>query len=106
MTYKIERLASGKNSVVLRASGRIQAEDVKAIKELVEQEIVRVALDLAEVELVDRDVVSFLAACELKGIELSNCPAFLREWIGKEKLRMGAEPQERASESANDNEDP
>jgi hypothetical protein len=40
-------------------------------------------LDLMEVMLVDRDVVTFLAACERKGVELRNCPAFLQEWIAK-----------------------
>jgi hypothetical protein len=48
-------------------------------------------IDLAEVTLVDRDVVPFLAVCERKGIELKNCPRFLREWIAKEKLQMGEE---------------
>jgi hypothetical protein len=46
------------------------------------------ALDLAEVTLVDRDVVPFLAACELRGIELRHCPRFLREWVTKERTTM------------------
>jgi hypothetical protein len=37
-------------------------------------------------------VVNFLATCELKGIELRNCPAFLREWVTSEKLRIAEEP--------------
>ncbi|TMB65380.1 MAG: hypothetical protein E6J54_25815 [Deltaproteobacteria bacterium] len=41
-------------------------------------------LDLNEVRLVDRDVVSFLASCEAKGITLANCPAYIREWIERE----------------------
>ncbi len=44
-------------------------------------------LDLNEVRLVDRDVVSFLASCEAKGITLANCPAYIREWIAREKDR-------------------
>jgi hypothetical protein len=47
---------------------------------LIEQEKGGVSLDLAEVTLADRDVVNFLAVCDLKGIELRNCPAFLRAW--------------------------
>jgi hypothetical protein len=43
-----------------------------------------IVLDLKEVKLVDRDVVGFLASCEAKGIELANCPAYIREWIKKE----------------------
>ena len=46
------------------------------------------ALDLAEVTLVDRDVVAFLVACELKGIELRHCPRYLREWVTKERSNI------------------
>jgi len=53
----------------------------------VHDQTVSLSLDLTEVTLVDRDVVRFFAACELKSIELRNCPGFLREWA-KDKLRM------------------
>lgn len=105
MTCKIERLASGENTVVLRVSGRIQSEHLGTITELVGQQIGGVALDLTQVTLVDRDVVSFLAAYELKGIELRNCPAFLRGWVAKEQARMAAEPPNTASGANNDVED-
>jgi hypothetical protein len=39
------------------------------------------ALDLEEVKLVDREAVRFLAACEARGIQLRNCPSYIREWI-------------------------
>ncbi len=29
----------------------------------------------------DQDVVSFFRLCEADGIELKNCPAYIREWI-------------------------
>jgi hypothetical protein len=92
MTCKIERLASKGNMIVLRLCGWIQVEHVKTISELIEQETGKLALDLTEMTLVDRDVVNFLATCELKGIELRNCPAFLREWVTSEKLRIAEEP--------------
>jgi len=41
-------------------------------------------LDLNEAKLVDRDAITFLGACEAKGVKLTNCPAFIREWIEKE----------------------
>ncbi len=66
-------------------------------KEMIEREIGVVALDPTEVTLVDRDVVNLLAACEFRGIELRNCPAFLRECIAKEKLRIAVEPPNRES---------
>jgi hypothetical protein len=40
-----------------------------------------ITLDLQEVKLVDREVISFLAACETKGMELRNCPSYVRKWI-------------------------
>jgi hypothetical protein len=44
-----------------------------------------VTLDLAELKLVDSGAVEFLAACEAKGIKLENCPAYIREWINRER---------------------
>ena len=85
MACRIQLLAAGGNAVVLRVAGWIQAEHVSAMKELIEGAKGVTALDLAEVTLVDRDVVPFLAACELGGIELHHCPRFLREWVTKER---------------------
>jgi len=91
MSCRIQLLAAGEKPPVLRVSGWIQDEHVNAIKELIEGSNGVMVLDLEEVTLVDRDAVPFLAACELKGIALENCPRFLREWITKEKLQMGWE---------------
>ncbi|HEV8487370.1 MAG TPA: hypothetical protein VGV87_27730 [Blastocatellia bacterium] len=44
-------------------------------------------LCLEEVTLVDRDIVQLLARCEAKGIELLNCPPYVREWISRESSR-------------------
>jgi hypothetical protein len=61
------------------------SECVNTLKELIETESAKTVLDLSEVTLADRDAATFLAACELKGIELKNCPAFLRSWVSKEQ---------------------
>jgi hypothetical protein len=39
------------------------------------------------VKLVDRAAVQFLGHCESNGIELCNCPLYVREWILREKCR-------------------
>jgi hypothetical protein len=91
MTCKIERLVRGENTVVLRVCGRIQVEHLNTIKDLIERESRSVLFDLEEVMLVDREAVNLLALCELKGITLTNCPAFLREWVTGERRRMAAE---------------
>jgi hypothetical protein len=41
-------------------------------------------LDLHEVDLVDRDTVRFLARCAAGGVQLEQCPAYIREWIERE----------------------
>jgi len=53
------------------------------IDDLLAQETDPVALDLGEVALVDREAVKFLATLDARGVELRNCPAFIREWMRK-----------------------
>jgi hypothetical protein len=43
-----------------------------------------IVLDLDQVTLVDVEVVRFLKAAEREGVELRNCPPFIREWIARE----------------------
>jgi hypothetical protein len=54
---------------------------VNTIRDLIRKVTGIIALDLEEVTLVDRESVRFLAGWERTGIELRNCPAFLRDWI-------------------------
>jgi len=81
---RIQRKANAKGIFVL--SGRIELEDVEELRRLFGLEEVhhRVVLDLNDVTLVDREAVKFLARCEANGMELQNCPAYIREWIEKE----------------------
>jgi hypothetical protein len=44
-----------------------------------------IVLDLRDLTLVDRDAVRFLGRCETDSIQLKNCPAYIREWIEREK---------------------
>ena len=53
------------------------------LEEIMANETDPVAFDLTELTLVDCEAVTFLAACDVKGIELRNCPAFIREWMSK-----------------------
>jgi predicted metal-binding protein len=67
-------------------SGRIRAASLADLQRLLGCEAGdhNLVLDLKEVKLVDRDVVSFLGGCEVKGIKLANCPPYIRQWIAKE----------------------
>jgi hypothetical protein len=84
---KIQRKANGR--VLFTLSGRIEAEDIDELRRLLELEDTsrKIALDLRDVTLVDRDGVKFLADCEVNGIQLENCPPYIREWIGRESGR-------------------
>jgi hypothetical protein len=35
--------------------------------------------------VVDREVMHFLMNCEADGVKLENCPAYIREWMEREK---------------------
>jgi hypothetical protein len=88
---KIQRSAN--DSVVFTLSGRIEAEDVIELRQLLALEKAgqHLVLDLKDVTLVNDDAVNFLADCEADSITLENCPAYIREWIervkGRTKLR-------------------
>jgi hypothetical protein len=69
MTCRIERVDDRENSVVFRVTGRIKSEHVETLRALVAGEVGRVAIDLADVILVDRKVVRFLALCTENGSE-------------------------------------
>jgi hypothetical protein len=88
MTLKIQKSALGE-VVVYALSGRIRAEEVEELQRLfkVEEQDHRIVLDMKEIKLVDRDAVRFLARCEANGTQLENCPAYIREWIGREGPR-------------------
>jgi anti-anti-sigma regulatory factor len=85
MTCRIDRLPI-EQGAVLRISGRITGEDLDVLRIALEEGRV-VALDLTEVELVDCDAVKLLARTEGNGIELRHSPAYIREWVTRERGR-------------------
>ena len=83
MTCRIDRVSTDQG-LVLHISGRITQEDLDVLRTALEDGSI-VAVDLAELELIDRDAVKLLAINEANGIELRNCPAYIREWIRRER---------------------
>jgi len=63
----------------------MEAEQVAELKELFDTDYQSIILDLREMRLVDRDAVKFLRSCEMDGMKLENCPAYVREWMDREK---------------------
>lgn len=84
---KIQRSSNGR--AVFTLSGRIEAEDVKELQQLLALETAEqhLVLDLRDLTLVNQDAVEFLASCEADSIKLENCPAYIREWIERVKGR-------------------
>jgi anti-anti-sigma regulatory factor len=86
---KITRAANGE--VVWTLSGRMDAENVIELKSLFKSEAEgrRIVLDLRDLTLVDREAVRFLESCETDSIKIKNCPAYIREWITRERAGSG-----------------
>jgi len=61
------------------------AEQVVELKKLLDSDYRSIILDLQEMRLADRDAVKFLRSCERHGMKLENCPAYIREWMDREK---------------------
>ena len=82
---KITRTVNGE--VVIKLSGRMDVEDIAELETLVRKEADgrRIVLDLKDLTLVDRDAVRFLGRCEADSIKLKDCPAYIREWITRER---------------------
>jgi hypothetical protein len=91
---KIQR-STNAGHVRLALSGRIEKQHLAELQRVIEEDACRhgITLDLQEVRLVDRDVVGFLARWESAGIQLENCPAYVREWITIERAPPGSPPR-------------
>ena len=63
----------------------MEVEQVPELKELLDSDDRNIILDLRDVRLADREAVKFLRSCEKDGMKLENCPAYVREWIDREK---------------------
>jgi predicted metal-binding protein len=84
MTLRIERSVL-ERFTVFTLSGRMETEHVVELKELFDHDYRNIILDLQDLRLADRDAVRFLKGCEESGMKLQNCPAYVREWMNREK---------------------
>jgi hypothetical protein len=76
--------SEGNGVAIFALSGQFDEPQVSEIQRLLETEedTTEITLDLEEVRLVEREAVRFLAACEARGIRLTNCSSYIREWMG------------------------
>ncbi len=63
----------------------MEAEHVAGLKELLDRDYRNIILDLWDLRPADRGAVRFLRGCEADGMKLENCPAYIRDWIDREK---------------------
>ena len=82
---RITRTANGK--VVFKLSGQLSAENIGEMETLLRAEASgrHIVLELKDLTLVDQQIVSFLKRSETSGIELANCPAYIRQWIKQQE---------------------
>jgi len=83
---RIER--SEDKEVVFTLSGQMDSDTMADLERLIDSEAKGrgVVLNLKDLTLVDEDGVIFLARCESNGVNLENCPPYIREWINRQRL--------------------
>ncbi len=79
---RIEK-GSDASAATLKLSGRIRSQDIPCLRSAISGAASK-ALDLGDVTLVDAYAVRFLAGCEREGLELLQCPPYIREWMQRE----------------------
>lgn len=86
---KIDRASNGR--VVLRLSGAIEGDELTELDRLIRLEPngAHLVLDLENVTRVDREGVRFLRRCDEAGTVLLSCPAYVREWIERDRKPNG-----------------
>jgi hypothetical protein len=92
MCFRIDRLVIGEDGVIVSISGRVAAQNLDILRKVLAEERHIAAIDLKEVLLIDQDAVKLLTAAEANGVELRNCPAYVREWITRERAQMSSDP--------------
>ena len=86
MTLKIDSAFDGKTAT-LRLCGQIEGDHLDAIQAEIRRFLPHLVFNLGEATLVDREVVRFLSEQEIDGVELVECPRYIREWIARERCQ-------------------
>ena len=86
MAFRIETAARGRCTVFI-LSGRIEKQAIAELRRLFERQTDYhgIVLDLKDVGIIDRDVMLFFVRCEADGVKLESSPAYVREWMQREK---------------------
>jgi hypothetical protein len=82
---KIETHSNGAAST-LRLIGRLRMPDIEELTRLLQAQAAQTVIDLRDVTLVDLEVVRFFVACEARGVQIENRPAYIHQWMIQERL--------------------
>jgi hypothetical protein len=84
MTLKIKRIYE-KHGTRMHLSGALRCSNLVDLRTDIEQLGRPAILDLDELNVVDINGVRFLNECQAQGIQVANCPPYIREWMLQEK---------------------
>lgn len=85
MTIKIETIP-GTGCTIIILIGEVEGNCLPELRAQIEAAAAqRVVLGMEEVTLVDLEAIRFLIDCQINGIELRGCSAYILEWIAREK---------------------
>jgi hypothetical protein len=88
MTLRIERVKER-----VRLSGEFRVGHLDQVKTEIGRCESPVVLDLEELDLIDLEGVRFLNTCELAGVSILHCSAYIREWMLQERGRPKEHPE-------------
>ena len=91
MTCRVDRVIED-NLEIFYVSGRVEREDLEVLRAAFGSDPGDLTIDLKDVGLIDGEAVKFLAIIEANGGTLRNCPAFIRQWIERERSRAEVAP--------------
>jgi hypothetical protein len=97
---KIQATHESATDLTVALIGTVQREYLTEIEDVVKRSVRdhrRLAFDLSQVCLVDRDVVAFFVSGEGRRARLTGCPSYLREWMASE-ARSAARSHDRGDE--------
>ena len=86
MTHRIQRSTDARG-VTFVLGGQMDSSHVAELEALMAAEVqmASIFLDLADVTLVNREAIAFLAGVEAAGAVLVNGPEYVRSWIDAEQ---------------------
>ncbi len=85
--FTLTALSNYTDGLTLALSGNVSADALPEIgRKIDDGRLVRkhVVLDLGEVTLLDREAARFFADQATRGVELANCPIYIKRWILRE----------------------